>query len=130
MTHILQAAGCIVFGLFAFESISTSLNSSHAELDCFVSIGTYSVCTLTTFIAIYSNLFFLMAQAFVSRVFVPGISIFVNASVRCPSNGCVTLQSKILKQPRAYIAISYTPQVLDSVKQPSSANDDDQPSDL
>jgi hypothetical protein len=41
---------------------------------------------VTAFIPIYSNLFFLMAQAFVSRVFAPGISIFANASVRCPFN--------------------------------------------
>ena len=91
---MLQAAGCIIFGLFASQEILINLTSSYAELDCFVSIGTYSVCDVTARITIYSNLFILMAQAFVSRVFVPGISIFVNASVRCPSNARVPLQSK------------------------------------
>ena len=86
--------GCITFGTFASQAIYIDVYSSRAELDCFVSIGAYSVCTETANITIYINLFILMAQAFVSRVFVPGISIFVNASVRCPSNARVPLQSK------------------------------------
>jgi hypothetical protein len=83
---MLQAAGCIIFGFYAFQAISIDLSSSLAALDCFLSIGAYMVCTETALISIFSNLFFLMAQTFVSRMLVPGVSIFVSASVRGPSN--------------------------------------------
>lgn len=42
----------------------------------------YDVCDNTSYLSVYSNLFLLMAQALISRVFTPGMSNFVNASVR------------------------------------------------
>jgi hypothetical protein len=81
---MLQAAWCIVYGLYAFQNGLDALNPTSADLDCFVTLGTYSVCTSTALFSVNSDLFFLMAQALMSRVFFPGVSIFVNASVRCP----------------------------------------------
>ena len=52
------------------------------DADCFWDIGAYQVCDATQNISIYSSLFLLMSQALVSRIFVPGRSNFVNASVR------------------------------------------------
>jgi hypothetical protein len=52
------------------------------DADCFWDIGAYQVCDATQYISIYSSLLLLMSQALVSRIFVPGKSNFVNASVR------------------------------------------------
>jgi hypothetical protein len=79
-----QAAWCIIYGLFAFQNGFRILRSASADRDCFISLGSYSVCTDTALFSFNSNLFFLMAQAFMSRVLYPGVSIFVNSSVRCP----------------------------------------------
>ncbi len=51
------------------------------DLDCFFDIGSYKLCETTLSLSIYSSLLFLMTQAFVSRILVPGMSNFVNASV-------------------------------------------------
>ncbi len=40
------------------------------------------LCDANQYLSIYSTLFLLQAQALISRVLVPGMSIFVNASVR------------------------------------------------
>jgi hypothetical protein len=48
------------------------------------------ICELTQLLSIYSSLFMLMTQALISRVLVPGMSNFVNASVRrllAPASG-------------------------------------------
>jgi hypothetical protein len=50
--------------------------------DCFWHLGAYQVCDATQYLSIYSNLFLLMLQALVSRILVPGMSNFENASVR------------------------------------------------
>ena len=50
--------------------------------DCFWHLGAYQVCDATQYLSIYSNLFLLMVQALVSRIPVPGMSNFVNASVK------------------------------------------------
>ena len=52
------------------------------DADCFWDVGAYQVCDATQYISIYSSMFLLMTQALVSRIFVPGKSNFVNASVR------------------------------------------------
>ena len=48
------------------------------------------VCEATQSLSMYSSLFMLMTQALISRVLVPGMSNFVNASVRrllAPASG-------------------------------------------
>ncbi len=49
--------------------------------DCFLRLGAFQVCSTTSYLSIFSNLFLLMAQAMISRVLVPGRSNYVNASV-------------------------------------------------
>ena len=61
-----------------------------AALDCFLPLGAYKICEATQQLSIYSSLFMLMTQALISRVLVPGMSNFVNASVRrllAPASG-------------------------------------------
>jgi hypothetical protein len=52
------------------------------DLDCFFNLGAYKICNATQTLSIYTSILLLMTQALVSRIFVPGISNFVNASVR------------------------------------------------
>jgi hypothetical protein len=75
----LQGTWCVVFGYIAFKDLN---NIARGNLDCFINLGAYSVCTTTTMLSVYIDLFLLMAQAFISRIFAPGMSTFVNASVR------------------------------------------------
>jgi len=126
MTHKFQAGWCIIYGLFAVQSGYSVLNLPPADLDCFMSLGQYSVCSVTALLSINSSMFVLMAQAFMSRVLVPGVSIFVNASVRCPPH-CIRQLRMTTSQPKHYqtARISYAPQILDSDRQPRPANDDD-----
>jgi hypothetical protein len=58
------------------------------DSSCFWNLGAYQVCDSTQHISIYSSLFLLMIQALVSRILVPGMSNFVNASVRCLLRHC------------------------------------------
>jgi hypothetical protein len=50
--------------------------------DCFMHVGAFELCDAEELISVYSSLFLLLVQALISRVLVPGMSIFVNASVR------------------------------------------------
>ncbi len=50
--------------------------------DCFMQIGAYTVCSETTLLSVFVQIFFIMAQAMISRIFIPGVSCFLNASVR------------------------------------------------
>lgn len=77
--NVWQATWCIVFGFWTFQSVQRITTGS---LDCFIRFGAYEVCDNTSYLSVYSNLFLLMAQALISRVFTPGMSNFVNASVR------------------------------------------------
>jgi len=52
------------------------------NLDCFLDLGAYKICAVTQRLSIYTSILLLMTQALVSRMIVPGISNFVNASVR------------------------------------------------
>jgi hypothetical protein len=86
-----QAAFCISFGIDAFKEYQRVLRG---ENDCFWDIGAYRVCSATQNLSIYSSLFLLMAQASVWRMLVPGMSNFVNASVRrsaCAHGCCAAL---------------------------------------
>jgi hypothetical protein len=83
LTRVLQATWCVIFGVVAYQDASRVLkSSSHADLDCFAKLGAYQVCTAQIFLTVFSNLFFLALQGFASRVFSPGVSMFVNSSVR------------------------------------------------
>ena len=64
--------------------ISTQIRrlSAGEDPDCFIRFGTFQLCDATQDLSIYSTLFLLQAQALIIRVLVPGMSIFVNASVR------------------------------------------------
>jgi hypothetical protein len=69
-----------IFGFWIFEEIRRL--SAGEDPDCFIRFGTFELCDATQNLSISSTLFLLQAQALISRVLVPGMSIFVNASVR------------------------------------------------
>jgi hypothetical protein len=76
----LQVGWWMMYGFFTFayfQSVSAGLN-----LDCFLDLGAYKICAVTQKLSICTSVLLLMAQALVSRMIVPGISNFVNASVR------------------------------------------------
>ncbi len=73
---------CIVYGYFGFQQFQQVVAGSDADIDCFFDLGAYKVCNATQRLACNSSLALLMAQALASRVFQPGVSNFVNASVR------------------------------------------------
>ena len=56
--------------------------STGRDLDCFLDLKAYNICAVTQRLSIFSSVLLLMIQALVSRMIVPGISNFVNASVR------------------------------------------------
>jgi hypothetical protein len=70
----------IIFGFWIIEEIRRL--SSSDDSDCFIRFGDFSLCDSNQHLSIYSTLFLLQAQALIYRVLVPGMSIFVNASVR------------------------------------------------
>jgi hypothetical protein len=83
-----QAGWCTLFGHGTIVNLLKTnfltifdVEKSDAKMDCFIDFGAYSMCDATTLISIQSGLFMLSAQALVSRILTPGISIFVNASV-------------------------------------------------
>jgi hypothetical protein len=55
---------------------------SSGRLDCFIDLGAYKVCDATQRLSIFTSLVLLMTQALISRTLAPGISNFVNASVK------------------------------------------------
>ena len=76
----LQVGWWILYGYYAFYNFQQV--SSGRDLDCFLDLGAYKICAVTQKLSICTSLLLLMTQALVSRVIVPGISNFVNASVR------------------------------------------------
>ena len=52
------------------------------DLDCFFDLGAYKVCDASQQFSNDLSILLLMMQALVSRMLLPGISNFVNASVR------------------------------------------------
>jgi hypothetical protein len=57
--------------------------------DCFMQLGAYTVCSETLLLSVFVQLFFIMAQALIIRIFFPGVSCFLNASVRRFLAGCL-----------------------------------------
>ncbi len=55
---------------------------SSGDLDCFIDLGAYKVCDASQDLSNDLSVLLLMMQALVSRLLLPGISNFVNASVR------------------------------------------------
>ena len=76
----LQVAWCIFYGILTFVNFQQV--SAGRDLDCFLDLGAYKICAVTQRLSIYTSIMLLMTQALVSRMIVPGISNFVNASVR------------------------------------------------
>jgi hypothetical protein len=76
----LQVAWCILYGYFTFDDFQQV--SAGRDLDCFLNLGAYKICAVTQRLSISVSVLLLMTQALVSRMIVPGISNFVNASVR------------------------------------------------
>jgi hypothetical protein len=66
-------------GFWIFDQINRL--SSGADPDCFHHVGDFLLCDANQHISIYNTLFFLLVQALISRLLLPGMSIFVNASV-------------------------------------------------
>ena len=69
-----------MYGYFTFNNFREV--SAGRDLDCFLDLGTYKICAVTQRLSTYTSILLLMTQALVSRMIVPGISNFVNASVR------------------------------------------------
>jgi hypothetical protein len=71
---------CTFYGFFTFvvfQKVSAGL-----DLDCFLNLEAYKICAVTQKLSIFTSILLLMTQALVSRIIVPGMSNFVNASVR------------------------------------------------
>jgi hypothetical protein len=92
----LQVGWCIFYGFFAFASFQRASTGRDADLDCFLDLGAYKICAVTQNLSISTSVLLLMTQALVSRMIVPGISNFVNASVRRlhPRARCGTSQRR------------------------------------
>ena len=75
----LQVGWWIYYGFYAFAYFQYV--SAGRDLDCFLDLGAYKICAVTQSLSIYTSVMLLMTQALVSRMIVPGISNFVNASV-------------------------------------------------
>lgn len=71
------------YGYWSVLYFRRALAGRAADLDCFTDIGAYKLCDATQGLSIYSSLVLLMTQALLSRMFFPGVSNFVNASVSC-----------------------------------------------
>jgi hypothetical protein len=69
-----------IFGFWIFQRIRRL--AAGEDPDCFFHFGAFQLCDATQDLSICSTVFLLQAQALISRVLVPGMSIFVNASVR------------------------------------------------
>ena len=78
----LQVAWCILYGFWTFISFQQISSGRDADLDCFLDLGAYKICAVTQRLSLCTSILLLMIQALVSRMIVPGISNFVNASVR------------------------------------------------
>ena len=78
----LQVGWCIFYGYFTFANFQRVYSGRDADLDCFLRLGAYKICAVTQSLSLYTSILLLMTQALVSRMIVPGISNFVNASVR------------------------------------------------
>ena len=78
----LQVGWCIFYGFWTFVYFQRVSSGRDADLDCFHDLGAYKICAVTQRLSLCTSILLLMTQALVSRMIVPGISNFVNASVR------------------------------------------------
>ncbi len=102
----------MMFGWWA--ALQLGRISAGKNLDCFMDLGAFEVCHVTQHLSIYSTLFLLTSQALISRIVVPGMSIFVNASVR----QLLMLEPKSIANVIRFVTVqemhSHTPQILHS----------------
>jgi hypothetical protein len=75
-----QVAWWVIYGFWTYREIARIFAGD--DLDCYIHIAAARVCDSTLSLSIYSSVLLLMTQALISRMLVPGMSIFVNASVR------------------------------------------------
>ena len=68
----------MVSGFWAVQGLR---QASTGDLDCFYQLGSFRICFASLKFSINSSLFLLMTQALLSRILVPGMSNFVNATV-------------------------------------------------
>jgi hypothetical protein len=78
----LQGGWWVIFGYLTFLEFQRVSSGLHTDLDCFIDLGAYKVCNVTQRLSLDTSILLLMTQAFLSRILLPGISNFVNASVR------------------------------------------------
>jgi hypothetical protein len=105
----------IIIGFWTFVEFRRL--SSGTNPDCFHRFGEFWLCDANQHLSIYSTLFLLQAQALFSRLLLPGMSIFVNSSMRR------------LLLTRSFIMFEYvTPRALQGL--PDSSNRDYIESDL
>ena len=71
-----------MYGFHTFDNFRIISSGRDADLDCFLDLGAYKICDATQSLSFYTSILLLMTQSLVSRMIVPGISNFVNASVR------------------------------------------------
>jgi hypothetical protein len=76
----LQVGWWILYGYYTFVYFQRV--SAGRDLDFFLDLGAYKICVVSQRFSIYTSVLLLMTQALVSRILAPGISNFVNASVR------------------------------------------------
>ena len=76
----LQGGWWMIYGFLTFNHFQHV--SAGRDLDCFHDLGAYKICAVTQRLSNSTSILLLMTQALVSRMIVPGISNFVNASVR------------------------------------------------
>jgi hypothetical protein len=91
----LQVGYCIYYGFWTFAYFQRVSTGRDADLDCFLNLGlAYKSCDVTQGLSIYTSILLLMTQALVSRMIVPGISNFINASVkRLHPPACATMHA-------------------------------------
>ena len=82
LLRVRQAVWWGIFAFWLFGEIRRIPGEGVEGLDCFIQIGAFKVCDATQRISIYSSLVLLTTQALISRIFVPGMSNFVNSSVK------------------------------------------------
>ena len=85
------------YGLRTVNAFQRVLAGGDAKLDCFITLKTYRFCEATQQLSLCTSLFVLTTQALISRVLVPGMSNFVNASVRrllAPASGSALLRRR------------------------------------
>ena len=72
----------MIFGYLTFLEFQRVSSGRDTDLDCIIDLGAYKFCNVTQRLSLDTSILLLMTQALVSRILLPGISNFVNASVR------------------------------------------------